>query len=293
MTETTSINRTIREKRVYSPVIVQRPDVTTVMAQATVGYIAGNFLLILARMLLVPNPRNFMYVFVLPVLPVFGVIAGVAIGLFIWAGFEMAGNTLNIASRSTIAVMLIALAYLSMILIFGWPLPPPELQFWLLGMILAPGIAIGLVASSPLRLWHELVRKGDPVGTVLGVFASLTGVVLRVTVAFLFMVSLVALIGILQSPGPQQIDLMWWTLMPAHFAAGGVLLIVRMKSDVLLPLAVIANAPVIGAALTFPWLQYVAIGYLALWAVFLLTRWRQTPVAFSFLKEELRYYLID
>lgn len=293
MTETTSIDRVVRERRVYSPVVAERPDVTTVMAQATVGYIAGNFLLILARMLLVPNPRNFMYVFVLPVLPVFGVIAGVAIGLFIWAGFEMAGNTLNIASRSTIAVMLIALAYLSMILIFGWPLPPPELQFWLLGMILAPGIAIGLVASSRLRLWHELVRKGDPVGKVLGVFASITGVLLRPLVAVSLMASTIAVIGILQSPGPQQMQWRWWALLCAHFTAGVVLLFVRMKTDVLLPLAVIANAPVVAAMQTFPKLWYAAIAYLTLWALFLLTRWRQTPVAFSFLKEELRYYLID
>ena len=279
--------------QVDSPAFAQRPDVTTVMAQAAVGYIAGNFLLILARMLLVPNPYNFMYVFVLPVLPVFGVPAGVTIGLFIWAGFEMAGNTLNIISRSIIAVMLIALAYLSIVLVFGWPLPPPELQFWLLAMILAPGIAIGLVTSSRLWLWSELVRKGDRVGKVLGIFAGLTGVVLRLIVASLFMASLVALIGILQSPGPQQIPLLWWALMAAHFTAGGALLFVRIKTDVLLPLAVIANAPMVAVLMKFPQLQYVAIGYLALWAVFLLTRWRQTQVAFSVLKEEFRYYLID
>jgi hypothetical protein len=32
---------------------------------------------------------------------------------------------------------------------------------------------------------------------------------------------------------------------------------------------------------------------LALWAMFVLTRWRQTQVALSALEEEFRYYLID
>jgi hypothetical protein len=263
------------------------------MAQAAVGYIAGNFVLILARMLLVPNEYNFMYVFVLPALPVFAAPAGLVVGLFIWAGFEMAGTTLNVASRSVLGVMLIALPYLGIILVLGRPWPPPELQFWLLGMILAPGIAIGFITSSRLRLWHELVRRGDPVGPVLGFFAAVSGLVLRVAVAFLYMVSLVALIGIFQSPGPQQIHLVWWILMFAHFAAGGLLLFVRMKTDVLLPLAVIANAPVIAVLVKMPEVQYVAIGYLAVWAAFLLTRWRQTQAAFSVLKEEFRYYLID
>ena len=290
---TASYVRQRHEGQVDSPAFPGRPDVTTVMAQAAVGYIAGNFLLLLARILLVPNPRNFMWIFFVPALPVFAVPAGLTVGLFIWAGFEMAGNTLNSAYRSIIAAMMIALAYLAILLVFGWPWPPPEMQFWVLGMILAPAIGIGLITGSRLRLWHELVRKGDPVGPVLAVLAGLTGVVLRLTVAFFYMVSLVTLIGVLQSPGPQQIHLVWWILMFVHFAAGGVLVFVRLKTDALLPLAVIANAPVIAVLIKIPEVQYVAIGYLALWAVFLLTRWRQTQAAFSVLKEEFRYYLID
>lgn len=293
MTETTSIDRVIRELRVYSPVVVRRPNVTTVMAQTAVGYIAANFLLILARVILVQAPHNVGYVFILPAVLVFAVGVGVTIGLFIWAGFEMAGTTLNVASRSIIGVMMIALACLATMLVFGWPLPSPELQPWALAMILAPGIGIGLVTGSRLRLWHELVRRGDPVGRVLGVFAALTGVILRPLVAVSFMASSIALIGILQSDGPQQANWRWWTLMCAHFTAGVVLLFAHVKSDLLLPLAVIVNAPVVAALLTLPQLRYVAIGYLALWAVFLLTRWRQTPVAFSVLKKEFRYYLID
>ncbi len=195
--------------------------------------------------------------------------------------------------RSVIGVVIVALVFAGLALVLVATQPPPAEQLWTLALILAPGIGVGLVTGTRLRLWHELVRKGDRVGTLLGVFAGLTGVVLRVVVAVLFMASGIALIGILQSPGPQQIHWLWWTLMCAHFTAGGVLLFARMEAEVLLPLAVIVNAPVVAAALTFPWLRYVAIGYLALWALFLLTRWRQTQVAFSVLKEEFRYYLID
>lgn len=293
MTTTTSIDRMFREQREYAPAVVRQPNVTTVMAQATVGYIAANFLLILARVMLVPNSYNFAYVFVLPAVLVFAPAVGVTAGLFIWVGFEIAGNTLNTAYRSIIGIMMLAPTCLAIALVFGWRLPPPELHFWLLGIILAPGIGMGLVTGSRLRLWHELVRQGDPVGTVLRVFAGLTGVMLRLLVSVLFMTSCVALIGILQSSSPQQIHWRWWTLLCAHFAAGGVLLFARAKTEVLLPLAVLVNAPVVGALLKFPQLRYVAIAYLALWAVFLLTRWRQTRVAFSVLNEEFRYYLID
>lgn len=294
MTETTSIDHLVRERRVYAPAVVRQPDVTTVMAQTAVGYIAANFLLILARVLLVPEQYNFGYVFVLPAVLVFAVGVGITIGLFIWAGFEMAGTTLNIASRSLIGAMMIGLACMATMLVFGWPLPPPELKPWALAMIIAPGIGIGLVTGTRLRVWHELVRRGDPVGTVLGVFAGLTGVLLRPLVAALFIASPIALIGILQSKASsQEIHWHWWSLMCAHFTAGAVLLFARMRTDLLLPLAVIVNAPVVAVMLKFPQLRYVAIGYLALWTVFVLTRCRQTPVAFSFLKEEFRYYLID
>jgi hypothetical protein len=292
MTETTSIDPLIRDRRVYVPAVVARPALTTVMAQAMVGYVAANFLLIVVSMLLVHHIDNFMYLLLLPFVLVFGVIAGVVVGLFIWAGFEFAGKTINSAYRSIIGVMMMALAWLTFILLFSLPLPPPEVRLRMLGMILAPAIGMGLVTGSRLRLWRELVRRGDPVGTVVGAFAGLTGVILRLLIPVLFMASCIGLISSWQN-GPQELPLIWWALMCGHFAAGGVLIFARMKTDALLPLAVLVCAPVAAAWQTFPLLRHVAIAYLTLWAMFLLTRWRQTQVAFSVLKEEFRYYLID
>ena len=63
-------------------------------------------------------------------------------------------------------------------------------------------------------------------------------------------------------------------------------------------MALIVNAPVVllitevlnnqPAAM-----RYAPLGYLAIWAAFLLARWRATYSALNFLKEEFRYYLID
>lgn len=297
MTETTSINRTIRDQRVYAPPVVPLPGVATVMAQAAVGYIAANFLLILARILLVNDPDNIFYLCVL-VLVFMGALAmGVPAGLFVWAGIQLARNTLNNIYRSIIAVLIVLPVCVAFAILIKAPLLPQNEQLWVLGMVLAPAIGIGLVTGSNLRLWHELVRGGDRVGPMLRVFAGLTGFVLRVKVVVLFMASAIALICILQTYPNEQGYRLWSVLMFAHFAGAMALLFARLKGDVLVPLGVIVNAPVVAVLMKFPDMppvfSYMAIGYLALWAVFLLTRWRQTPNTFSVLKEEFRYYLID
>jgi hypothetical protein len=297
MTETTSMNRMIRERHVYAPPVARRPDVATVMAQGAVGFIAANFLLILARILLVYSAYNIIWLGMLAVVLVFAVAMGIPAGLFVWAGFEIAGNTLNHIYRSIIAVMIILLIFVSFALFLGAQLPPPDEQLWVLAMVLAPGIGVGLVTGSRLHLGHELVRGGDRVGVVLRVFSVITGVLLRLKVAVLFMASAITLICTLQSPDYTDLHRLWSLLAFAHFAGSMALLFARLKGDVLLPLGVIVNAPVIAALVKFPTLfpgfRWVAIAYLALWAVFLLTRWRQTQVAFSVLNEEFRYYLTD
>jgi hypothetical protein len=68
---------------------------------------------------------------------------------------------------------------------------------------------------------------------------------------------------------------------------------------VLLPLALLVNTPIAYAIREeFSRVEdsvffYVLISYLAVWAAFLLTRWSPTYSALAFIKEELRYYLID
>ena len=297
MTETTSIKPMIRERHVYAPPVVRRPSVATVTAQAAVGFIAANFLLILARILLVYGADNIVYLFALPLIFVFTIAVGVPAGLFVWASFEIAGNTLNTFSRTVIAVVTLTSFFVGLAVLLNAPLPDGRQHFWVLAMVLAPGLGVGLVTGSQLRFWRELVRGGDRVGIVLTLLAGFSGLVLRLSVAVLFMVSSITLISILQSSYYQHADRVWAILAFAHFTAALVLVFTRLKIELLLPLAVVVTAPVAVRLFVLPdiWelVRYAAIAYLALWAVFLLTRWRQTQAAVSVLKEEFRYYLID
>ena len=269
-------------------------NVTKVMGQAAVGYVVGNFILILVQILLVPDRDNAATVLLVPSLLIFGALISVPAGLSISVATQLAHRPLNMIYRTTIGIVVVTLALLVIALLCClWP--PGEL--WVFGAILFPAFGIGLVTGSRLRLWSELTRQGDVVGPVLRVFAGLSGVVLRLTVVSFFMVSCIALISTLQSSYYQRIDRIWSIVAFAHFAVGLALLFVRMKTAVLLPLAVIVNVPVVVRLFTPPELYvlipYVAIGYLELWAIFLVTSWRQTQVTVSVLEEELRYYLID
>ena len=130
------------------------------------------------------------------------------------------------------------------------------------------------------------------------ILAGLSGFVLRPAVVFSFMCCLIVLIARLQPAyywGDH--DWVWPALLCGHFAAGVAVLFARLKTSLLFPLALIANAPIIAALVQFrlsrPDVTYAAISYLSVWAVFLLARWRQTDLALSFLNEEIHYYLID
>jgi len=94
-------------------------------------------------------------------------------------------------------------------------------------------------------------------------------------------------------------DLACGTIALAHFLAASIVIFARINFRLLLPLALLINIP-IGYAIKKEFSQlddsfffYLSIGYLAMWAAFLLTRWSVTSAALAFLKEELRYYLID
>ena len=266
---------------------------TTLMAQGAVGYIAGNFVLIVSMILIFPSYNNATAALFLPVLLILAPFVGAPAGLFIWAASQFANRSLNSIFRAVIATGTVAAAWLLLAGISLWS----PLELWVLAATLLPALGISVVTGSRLRLWQELSRRADPVGPVLRVFSSASGVVLRTAVVFLFMASCIALIGILQSSNYQQVDRIWVIVALVHFTAALPLLFVRMKTQWLLPLAVIVNVPVVVRLVTSPDLveplRYAAIAYLALWTVFLLTRWRQTQVALSVLKEEFRYYLID
>ena len=72
----------------------------------------------------------------------------------------------------------------------------------------------------------------------------------------------------------------------------------RIRFSLLLPLALLLNVPVVLLITEvlkneLPVYRYFVVGYLAIWAAFLLVRWSLTYSALTSIKKELRYYLID
>jgi hypothetical protein len=270
--------------------------IPTLIAQAIVGGFAGNFLLIIIR-LLYPHPYNVVLVATVPFLLIFAVATGIPAGLAIWVCGWVADRPLNGMYRGVIGVAVLALFWLGYALLVSWiPSSSEELTF-LLVAVLTPGIGIGLVTNSGLRLRHELVRKGEAYGRLPRCFAGISGLLLRTLVVLLFMISLIAMWAIFQSDYYQREDRIWSLLFFCHFAGGFALLFWRMKTSVLVPLALLVNVPMVIAVFEYRYfahdLRPVPIVYLAVWAIFLVSRWRQTDFALSFLNEEIRYYLID
>jgi hypothetical protein len=292
MTETTSIHALMRDRHTYAPPAATQLGVMTFIAQAVLGYIFGCFFLLVAGVLLLSD----FYYFNLPFLPVLALGIGTPVGLIIWVSSRFSDQPLSRTYRATIAVLLLAIACLSLVLLYFWQTPTPDRQLALLASIFVPGIAIGVVTGSRLRPWRELVRAGDAIGIVPRIFAGLTGLILRIIVVLLFMYSLLVFILLLTSY-PESDQLLGAMVAVSHLTVGLTVLFVRMRFWVLSLLTAIVIAPVLAVLWLFPDMPpapwYVVVGYLIAWAMFLLARWRQTDVALAVLNKELRYYLID
>lgn len=301
MTDATSVQRLVRERRVYLPNRSSQPGIATLISQSITGLFLGSFLVELVWILFRFDQYNGLVVLRLPFVMMFGVLAGPLVGLLIWTFSKLAGAPLHVINRSAIATLISAAGWFAVWLLSISDTPSPEAQLWLLEAIVIPGVVMGLVTGSRLRLWRELVRPGEARGKVLTLLAGFTGMILRVPVVFLFMTSLLLLISELQVDYLLN-EFALASLAPvvltfAHFTLGVVVLFGRMRFSVLALLTAIALSPMLVSLTNWvrvqPETHYIFIGYLAVWAMFLLTRWRQTQVAFSVLNEEFRYYLID
>ena len=276
---------------------MNHPGLARFIAQAAIGFIVANFALIIARILLVPEDGNDWFVFWLVAVFVVGLGVGIAAGLIIWLGAVMLRHSPNAVYRTVIGMVVVAALWFYLALTLGWEPRTDVEQLWVLAVIIVPGIGIGVVTNSRLRLWHELVRRGEAIRTLPKILAGFTGLVLRPVVVFMFMSCLIVLVARLQPVYVDQNGWLWPALLCGHFAAGVAVLFARLKLALLFPLGLIVNAPIVAALVHFhvstPELWFVAAPYLGIWTVFLLTRWRQTDVALSFLNEEIHYYLID
>ncbi|HEY3579716.1 MAG TPA: hypothetical protein VGK82_04205, partial [Pyrinomonadaceae bacterium] len=150
--------------------------------------------------------------------------------------------------------------------------------------------------GSRLQPWQALVRATGTVGRKSAVLAGLTSIVLRSGILLLFLFFGLIFLSVMQ--GPDSRESRWIALITIHLTLSLLVVFSNMKLWLLAMSALLINAPVVillaefqRQQLEFGW--YVLWAYLALWSMFLLTRWRQTYRALSMLGEEMRYYLID
>jgi hypothetical protein len=295
MTSTTIIDTRIKR----SPLVLQpahrSPGLKTFVGQAIAGAVLSHFVVYLIPCLWVDRDGVGFWIFALPFFLFLSLFGGVPAGFIIWACTRSGARPLHRASRCLIALLVLLPGWLYVCSIaFA---ATGTVQLWMLAWLLVSAITIGLLTHSRLRLGRELVRGGEAIKRLSRVLAGLSGVLLRLTVVLLFMETLVAAIRLYYLDGLPHNQLIWATLLCGHFAASLFVVFAKTDVELLAVRSAVAMVPLFLALFIFRELseplRYVAGGYLALWALFLVTRWREIDRAFAFLNEEIHYYLID
>ena len=155
------------------------------------------------------------------------------------------------------------------------------------------GLVFGLVIGSKFRPHYELIR-GTSTDRWQGL-SGITGLLLRVFVIFSLMVSILCLILSTQRNFDRK-EFAFAVIAVSHFALAVVIIFARIPFWLLLSLAIIVNFPIVvfltDALPNVVGFRELTLIYLHLWAAFLLCRLSVPQRPLSFLKKEVRYYLI-
>ena len=276
---------------------VPRPELPGVGRFLSQGAAAGAFVyFVIPLFALLWEPydsMSFLVVLILPFALVWGMLVGLFAGFVIWVSSRLAGRRLNVAVRSAlgvVAVVIFAALLYSLLTALGadWHWSDSVAYVVYAGS----GVACCLITGSRLQPWRELVRGSEAAKS--RILTGVTGLALRALLICGLMESILAVICVLQNAGHRAYPL----IVLGHFAIASAIVFVRMKFWLLLPLAVLVNLPTawliaVMVKNELPIYRYLAFGYLAIWAAFLLARWSVTYSTLNSLKEELRYYLID
>lgn len=265
------------------------------------GMVVGAFVSflfpVLAMILDRENGYNFLLISWLPLFLVTGMGFGLFEGVLLWAFSYIAGHRLNALARVAMGIVVIAI----LIVIFDYfysdrPLiHRASLRDWLLLLAFysPAGVIFGLVSGSKFNPVSELLRGTTPPRWLA--VNGITGFVLRVLLIYATMDSTLMLIWTTQLENHQH-DVIFVAIAVGHCVAAIVILFTRMPFWLLLVLTLLINFPVvvlITDVLTNEIARNAVIVYLALWTAFLLCRVSVPPAVLSFLKKEIRYYLID
>ena len=243
------------------------------------------------------NGYNFLLISWLPVFLAIGMGFGLFEGGLIWACSYIAGHRLNVLARAGGGIVILAI----LLVVYTYFLPDQpgnyeaSLRDWLIFIAVysAVGVVFGLVSGSKFNPVSELLRGTTPPRWLA--LNGITGFLLRVLVIYTTMDSILILIYMMQGERDQHGSI-FAAIAVCHCIAASVILFTRMPFWLLLLLALLINFPVvvlITDVLTNEIARNAVIVYLALWAAFLLCRVSVPPTVLSFLKKEIRYYLID
>lgn len=245
------------------------------------------------------NGYNFLIIAWLPFILAAGMGFGLFEGLFVWAFGYIAGHRLNAFIRVAVGIVVIMILIVTYDYLYSdQPLIyHASLRVWLrvLAYYSPVGVIFGLVVGSKFNPVTELLRGTTPPRWLA--LNGITGFVLRVLLIYATMDSTLMLIWTTQLEGHQR-EVIFVTIAVGHCVAASVILFTRMPFWLLLLLALLINFPVvvlITDVLTNEenFVRGLFIAYLALWTAFLLCRVSVPHAVISFVKKEIRYYLID
>ena len=302
-TDQAHLHHEVRSRNVY-PAKGEMPGVGRFFSQGAAGAATLVFLTTVAALFWHPtNGYNIFYIFLMPFYLAAGMLLSLFPALLIWGCTKLAGHRLSHVARAFITVLVVMLFNTAFVLFV--PLRPdyvdqPELTEYLpvFAISATQSLVLGLVIGSRLQPWREIVRGVESLAAKSRVLTGITGFALRVLVVWGLMEAIVFMICDLQRNYRKE-DRILAILTLAHFALAAIIVFARMRLLVLLPLSLIVNVPVALLIRKYAGTDYdygfaiAAIVYLAVWATFLLSRWRATYDALSSLNAELRYYLID
>ena len=161
--------------------------------------------------------------------------------------------------------------------------------------MIASGVVRVYQPAPRLGRWHELVRTEVP-GRAAVILGGFTGAILCMILTSLLIGSVLTL-SVMLSEGTSEENTFWGALAVWHTAVGLVVVLSKIKFRQLQLLATIVNVPVAMCLVRYQKelgiLQYFVFGYLDVWLLFLLARWRPTYKLLAVLNEEIHYYLID
>ena len=268
------------------------PRIGSFLSQGVAAGAIIYFLIVLFIILDAPYYK-LCFVFLLPFFLVWGMLVGLCVGLIIWASTRLAGRRLNFAVRGALGIVAVAIFAAAFYLLLtalnvNWHWSDSFTN----AVYLAIGVPYGFVTGSTLQPWRELVRGSD--ATKSRLLPGTTGVVLRVLLIWGLLESILSVCALLQDVEQRYLAV----IALCQFLIASVIVFVRMKFWLLLPLALLINLPaawliavILKNELTV--YRYLTFSYLAIWAAFLVARCSVTYSVLSSLKEEIRYYLID